>query len=153
LTLAARLAYRERSKGSDAMTRAPAAFTIALALLLAAMGCDGEGETAITDIDPQAGATQGNQSVRIHGKNFRTDIGYTVYFGNARAKQVTILDESTLLVSSPESREPGTVDVVITADDGPAWKVREGFRYEDMAGSVVEKLGEQEGEAKGKLAY
>lgn len=134
------------------MNRAPVAFGIALALVFAATGCD-EGETSIRQIDPRAGATQGNQSVKIHGKNFRTDIGYTVYFGNQRANKVTILDESTLLVSTPEMSDPGAVDLIIAADDGPAWKVHEGFRYEDMAGSVVEKLGEEEGEAKGELAY
>jgi hypothetical protein len=135
------------------MHRVSVASGIALALALAATGCDSQGETSIQEIDPRTGALQGNQSVRIHGKNFRTDIGYTVYFGNKTASQVTILDEGTLLVATPERQDPGTVDIVITADDGPAWKVHEGFRYEDMAGSVVEKLGDDEGDAKGKLAY
>ncbi len=107
-----------------------------------AWGCGDEGgEIAITDVQPRAGATQGDQPVKILGRNFRTDIGYTVYFGNQKAGSVTILDPDTLLVTTPQREETGAVDVTIRADNGPAFRVAEAFRYEDMSGSVVEGLG------------
>ena len=48
-----------------------------LAISIAA--CDKAGEMAILDVNPRVGATQGDQPVHIIGKNFRQDIGYTVY--------------------------------------------------------------------------
>jgi len=135
------------------MKQASIALTLVLALPLVLSACDKKGEIQIQDIDPQAGALQGNQPVKIHGANFRTDIGYTVYFGKRKSEQVTILDDSTLLVQSPGADDPGKVDLIIVADNGPAWKVPDGFRYEDMSGNVMEQVGETKGKAKGKLAY
>lgn len=133
------------------MKRASLALTLALSLSLAA--CDEEGEIDVHNVDPQAGATQGEQPVKIVGDNFRTDIGYTVYFGQKKSDKVTIMDESTLLVQSPPVDDPGQVDIIIVSDNGPAWKIPQGFKYEDMSGNVMERVGETEGKAKGKLAY
>lgn len=122
--------------------------------LLGAVGCDTGGEMAILDVEPKVGHTQGDQYVKIIGSNLRQDIGYSVYFGTTKSKQVTILDPQTLLVSTPTGNEPGTVDIMIRADNGDAWRVKEGFQFKDMGGSVVEGIGNNpEGEAKGNLAY
>lgn len=120
-----------------------------------AIGCgDGGGEMGITDIQPRAGATQGQQPVKILGRNFRTDIGYTVYFGNKKATSVTILDPETILVTTPQRDEPGPVDVTIRADNGPAFRIASAYRYEEMGGSVVEGLGEGAASSKkGNLRY
>jgi len=121
----------------------------------AGMGCGGEGgDMAITDVQPRAGATQGEQPVKIMGHNFRTDIGYTVYFGNEKAGSVTILDPETLLVTTPTTEDPGTVDITVRADHGPAFKIAQAFTYEEMAGGVVEGLGEgATSTKKGNLQY
>ena len=118
-------------------------------------GCGDEGgDMSIGDVQPRAGATQGEQPVKISGANFRTDIGYTVYFGNKKATSVTILDPETILVTTPQRDEPGEVDVTIRADNGPAFKIANGYRYEDMGGGVVENIGEGAGSAeKGNLQY
>lgn len=110
---------------------------------IGAVACGGEegGELEITNIDPRAGATAGEQSVKISGNHFRRDISYTVYFGNKRATSSTILDENTLLVATPGADDPGAVDVIVAADNGPAFRIREGFRYEDMGGNVMENVG------------
>jgi hypothetical protein len=108
---------------------------------------------AIADVQPRTGATQGDQPVKIAGANFRTDIGYTVYFGNKRATSVTILDPETLLVTTPQREEPGDVDVTIRADNGPAFKIANAYRYEDMGGSVVEGMGGGAASKKGNLQY
>lgn len=119
--------------------------TIALAVFATgAVACGGSeagGELEVTNVDPRAGATAGEQPVRIVGNNFRRDIGYTVYFGNRRSERATILDENTLVVSTPHMDQAGPVDVVVAADNGPAFRVREGFRFEDMGGNVMEQVG------------
>lgn len=122
----------------------------ALAMLAGLSGCDIGGEMAILDVDPKVGHTQGDQFVKILGQNLRQDIGYSVYFGTAKSKQVTIIDPQTLLVSTPSGNQPGAVDIMIRADNGDAWRVREGFRFEDMGGSVVEGLGKGAGKKQGQ---
>lgn len=124
-------------------------------LLCLSSGCDVGGDMAILDLDPKVGHTQGDQYVKILGKNFRQDIGYTVYFGTKKSKQVTILNPETILVSTPTGMDVGAVDIMIRADDGNAWRIADGFKFEDMGGSVVEALGSgaSGGKKKGNLAY
>jgi hypothetical protein len=112
-----------------------------LALLGPLAGCKTGGDVAILDIDPKVGHTQGDQYVKIVGKNFRQDIGYTVYFGTKKSAQVTIVDPETLLATTPSGAKVGPVDVMIRADDGNAFRISQGFKFEDMGGSVVEGLG------------
>ena len=112
------------------------------ALLMQLAGCDSKGgQVAILDIDPKVGATQGDQYVKILGKNFRQDIGYTVYFGTKKSGQVTIVDPETLLAVTPTGAKVGAVDVLIRADDGNAFRIPQGFKFEEMGGSVVEGIG------------
>jgi hypothetical protein len=110
-------------------------------LLLTAAGCGGGSEMAILDVDPKVGHTQGDQYVKIVGQNFRQDIGYTVYFGTKKSAQVTIVDPETLLAVTPTGEKPGSVDILIRADDGNAFRIPQGFKFEEMGGSVVEGLG------------
>lgn len=118
-------------------------------------GCgEGGGEMAILNVDPRNGPTQGDQPVKILGENFRTDIGYTVFFGNQRSPSVTIVDPQTMVATAPPYEEEGMVDITIRSDDGSAFRVSEVFEYQEISGGVVERLGEgpekQEG---GGLAY
>ncbi|HET8932897.1 MAG TPA: IPT/TIG domain-containing protein [Polyangiales bacterium] len=126
------------------------------ALLVQLAGCDSKGgDVAILDIDPKVGATQGDQYVKILGKNFRQDIGYTVYFGTKKSAQVTIVDPETLLATTPTGAKAGSVDVMIRADDGNAFRIPQGFKFEEMGGSVVEGLGSGgvKKEDRGSLQY
>ena len=126
------------------------------ALLFAALSlcaCEGSKTMQVTGINPKAGHIAGDQTVEIQGKNFRTDIGYTVYFGTAKATAVSIRSSEALVVTTPAGQK-GPVDVTLRADDGNAFLMKQGFRYEDMAGSVVEGLGKSgEAKKKGNLAY
>ncbi|MGE0788838.1 MAG: IPT/TIG domain-containing protein [Sandaracinaceae bacterium] len=108
---------------------------------LSACGGDAGGELQITNIDPRAGATAGEQAVQIRGNGFRPDLSYTVYFGNKRSLRSTILDEHTLLVATPQMDAPGTVDVIVAADNGAAFRITQGFRFENMGGNVMENVG------------
>jgi hypothetical protein len=126
-----------------------------IALLGPLAGCKGGGEVSILDVDPKVGHTQGDQYVKIVGKNFRQDIGYTVYFGTKKSAQVTIVDPETLLATTPTGVKAGPVDVLIRADDGNAFRIPQGFRFEDMGGSVVDGLGSGgvKKQEKGNLAF
>jgi len=125
-------------------------------LLAAIIGCESGGEMAILDVDPKIGHTQGNQPVRIIGKNFRQDIGYTIYFGSRQVGSVTILNPETILVTTPARNPVGPVDISVRTDDGNAFRIPDGFKFEEMAGSVVEGLGETgetKKDEKGNLPY
>ena len=114
---------------------------LALVGLGACGGSEG-GDLEVTNINPRAGATSGEQAVQILGNGFRQDIGYTVYFGTKRSERATILDEHTLVVATPMMDDPGAVDVVIAADNGPAYRVANGFTFEEQGGNVMEQVGE-----------
>ena len=125
-------------------------------LSLTALACESGGEMQILDVNPRVGHTQGEQSVRILGKNFRNDIGYTVYFGTKKTSSVTIRDPETLEVVTPSGMPVGPVDIMIRADDGGAFKIAQAFKFEDMGGNVVQGLGEgaaPKKEEKGNLAF
>jgi hypothetical protein len=127
--------------------------TAALFSAFLAVGCEGDGAMAVTGINPRTGHLAGDQRIEIQGKNFRKDIGYTVYFGKAKAKSVTINGTESLLVTTP-SGDRGATDVTVRADDGNAFLLKQAFTYEDMGGSVVEGLGETaERKEKGNLAF
>ncbi|MET0287155.1 MAG: IPT/TIG domain-containing protein [Polyangiales bacterium] len=120
---------------------------------LSLAGCEASKEMKVKGLNPAAGHIAGDQTVEIQGENFRTDIGYTVYFGAAKAKGVTIRSTEAIAVTTP-SGDPGPVDVTIRADDGNAFQVKQGFRYEDMGGSVIEGIGKSgEAKQKGNLAF
>jgi len=121
-------------------------------LASALCGCEDDGKMTVTGINPAAGHIGGEQTVMITGKHFRTDIGYAVYFGNAKAGSVTIRNTETLVVSTPQG-EAGTVDVTVRADDGNAFRMKGAFKYEDMGGSVVEGLGENAAKKSGNLQF
>ena len=120
----------------------------ALFATVLAWGCEDNGPMTVTGINPRAGHVGGDQTVEIQGKHFRADIGYTVYFGKAKAKSVTIRSSESMVVTSPQN-EPGAVDVTVRADDGNAFLLKQAFKYENMAGSVVGGMGEA-GDRKGK---
>jgi hypothetical protein len=126
----------------------------AATVLMAA--CDSGGEMVILDVNPKVGHTQGEQPVRILGKNFRQDIGYTIYFGTKKTSSVTIRDPETMEVVTPAGMDKGKVDIMIRADDGNAFRVVQAFTFEDMGGNVVQGLGTTPAPTtkdKGNLAY
>jgi hypothetical protein len=134
--------------------RTRAAATGALAALCLLVGaCQTGSDMAVTGLNPRAGHIAGDQTVEIQGQNFRTDIGYTVYFGKGKAGNVTIRSTEALVVTSP-SGQAGPVDVTVRADDGHAFLLKQAFTYEDMGGSVVEGIGKPgTTKDKGNLAF
>ena len=141
---------------SSVISFSPRALALTLAALGAALGgtaCNSGGEMAVTGINPRAGHIAGDQTVEIQGKNFRMDIGYAVYFGKAKAANVTIRSSEAIMVTSP-SGTVGAVDVTVRPDNGPAFVLKQAFTYEDMGGSVVEGIGKPgTSKDKGNLAF
>ncbi len=135
----------------EGFRRVVAAVAVTLGLSLAACGSTEGGELSIRQLEPAVGPMTGDQPVKILGSGFRADIGYTVYFGPRKAPQVVIADSETMIAVTPAGGKPGKVDLVIIADDGPAWKVHEAYTYQEPTGNIVEQLGE--GQKKGKLVY
>lgn len=117
------------------------ALLVPASLLLASCGDPANEPMAVYDLNPRAGSIGGEQPVQIIGTGFRSDVGYTVYFGSERATAVTIFDANTLLVVTPP-HDAGRVNVVVAADDGPAYRVVEGFEFADTSGNVYEHMGE-----------
>lgn len=139
------------------MSWGTAIVSVVMLALVGVSACESGGEMQILDVNPRVGHTQGDQSVRILGKNFRQDIGYTVYFGTHKTNAVTIRDPETLEVLTPSRVEAGPVDIMIRTDDGAAFKISQAFKFEDMGGNIVEGLGTTgagaKGEQKGNLAF
>jgi hypothetical protein len=107
------------------------------------IGCESGGEMMILDLEPKKGHTNGEQPVRIIGKNFRQDIGYTIYFGNKKAPSIALRNPETIDVTTPTGMSPGPVDISVRADDGNAFKIVQAFTFEEMqqAGPSEEKKG------------
>lgn len=125
--------------------------TVALGLLGA---CKKDpNDMSLKDMQPRSGAMQAEQAVTITG-NFRPDLGYTVYFGTERSQRVSVRDESTLVAIAPTADNPGTVDITIIADNGPAFKIVQGYTYEGAGGNVMEHVGSgPQRRSGGNLAY
>jgi len=122
---------------------------VAIASLGTLGGCDEEGgEMAILDVQPRQGSTSGEQPVRILGKNFRQDIGYTVYFGNKKTEQLALRNPETIEVLTPPGMEPGPVDIMIRADNGNAFKITGAYEFKQ-----IEQPGQAVQEDKGNLAF
>ena len=128
---------------------------LAVGATAALAGCgEGGGEMTVLTVEPQNGPTQGEQPVKIGGQNFRTDIGYTVFFGTRRSPSVTIIDPETLLVTTPQVEEPGTVDITIRADNGDAFRISDVFEFQEAGGGMVNQFGETTTSMEGgNLAY
>lgn len=136
------------------MTRLSASIALSVCLSLGLVACDdGGGEISFLNIDPPNGATQG-RPIKIEGRNFRTDIGYTVFFGTKRSPQVTLIDPETMVVMAPQVEEAGRVDITVRADDGDAFIIHDAFEYQAVAGGIVDRMGEgPEKQQGGGLAY
>jgi hypothetical protein len=124
------------------------------AVVAAATGCKGS-EMAILDVNPRTGSTQGDQPVHIVGKNFRQDIGYTVYFGTKKTTSVTIRDPETIEVLTPPSMPEGKVDIMIRVDDGSAYRIADAFHFQGTGENAGQGLGATPAKKnqKGNLAY
>jgi hypothetical protein len=137
--------YGRRPNGKGTMRGTSRTFGALIVLLslagLPLAGCKKDPtDMALSAVDPGHGTLQGEQPVSITGQ-FHTDIGYTVYFGTRKSENVLVRDEHTLVAVAPRSDAAGAVDLTIVADNGPAFRVVNGYLYEAGGGNVIENLG------------
>jgi hypothetical protein len=126
------------------MRRLIPAFLLLASPILASCGDPADEPLSVLDLNPRGGSIAGEQPVMIIGTGFRGDVGYTVYFGSERATAVRIVDGNTLLAVTP-AHDAGRVNVVVAADDGPAYRIVEAFEFADTSGNVYEHMGESGG--------
>ena len=101
-------------------------FIIIIAVI--ATGCLSE-ELGVRGLSPTLGVTRGGEEVQIEGSGFDPGGQFTVYFGDARAKYVTISGSSRLIATTPAVSEPGKVDVRVIGGDGTEFRIRDGFEF------------------------
>lgn len=83
-------------------------------------------DALVPDRAPLAGGTE----VTVQGAGFEGDVRFS--FGNAQV-DVTVVDDETLIVSTPEVRSEATVDVEVESDLGSA-TLDAGFTFSDEVG-------------------
>jgi hypothetical protein len=123
------------------MRRSLPALLLLAAPVVVSCGDPASEPLAVYDMNPRGGSIAGEQPVQIIGTGFRNDVGYTVYFGSERATATQVVDPNTLLVVTP-AHDAGRVNVVVAADDGPAFRITDGFEFADTSGNVYEHMGE-----------
>jgi len=110
--------------GMPSRTLAPLWGALALCVLVVAVGC--ETGVKVTSVTPDYGTVGGGEDVVIKGTGFKA--GVQVKFCKAEAKNVVILGDNQLKVTSPANQK-GACELTITFDDGRAYKVAAAFRY------------------------
>lgn len=80
-------------------------------------------------VHPNWASLRGDEDVRIEGEGFRTDIGYSVYFGTQKALSVMVEGPTALVATTPGVDDPQEVDVRIEADNGKTFLLKKAFRY------------------------
>jgi hypothetical protein len=96
-------------------------------------------DMAFHELDPDFGGLQGGTTVRVVGQSLRLDIGYAVYFGQLQSPQVSIQSDKGLLAVTPRRTSPGMVDVMIRADNGSVFVIKQGFEYINQAGNLLDE--------------
>jgi hypothetical protein len=80
----------------------------------------------VTSVDPNSGTTAGGQRVTVKGAGFKS--GASVAFGGVPGTSVTLVNSSTLTVTTP-ARAAGIVDVVVTLPGPASATLAGGFFY------------------------
>lgn len=113
---------------------------LALPLALSSLSsCNKDGETVFIDIEPRQGVVSSDQQVKIEGRHLRPDLGYTVYFGSKKASQVVVMGAETLVTVAPAREEPGPVDIIVIADNGEGYRLKQAFQYVEGAGAAAKR--------------
>jgi hypothetical protein len=123
--------------------------SVAVWTLIAACTTKG-GPVKVDTVEPPQGTTAGGDEISLVGSGFQP--GKTqaeVRFGHRKCENVTIASTSKIRVVTPPN-EKGPVDVSVMFDDGPSFKIPNGFRYvEPSAGESARRAffsgGQQQG--------
>jgi hypothetical protein len=103
-----------------------------LALMLLT-GCGGS-QLRIT---PDRGGQAGGTAIRIEGDDFVDHGPPVVYVGPRAAKAVVVESRWLITAMTPQSDDPGTVDVKVVFEDGTELDLPDAFAYEAQSGIVL----------------
>jgi hypothetical protein len=98
------------------------------------VGCTAEPPLTVA---PRKGGQVGGQAVRIEGEGFVGRGPVSVYFGVRAAKAVVIESPWRITVLTPQTEEPGWVDVTLRFGDGTELSLPQAYSYEEQPGVVL----------------
>lgn len=107
-----------------------------LALPWAPLGLGCAAEHPLT-LAPPRGGQVGGQEVRISGEGLSGHGPVSVYFGVRAAKAVVIESPWLITVLTPQSEEPGTVDVTLRFGDGTQHLLPQAYTFDEQPGIVL----------------
>jgi hypothetical protein len=84
-------------------------------IIFLALGAVAQGQVTVTSISPNTGTISGGTSVQLKGTNFLS--GATVTFGSTTASNVTVVNSTTIIATTP-SHAAGAVNVTVTNPGG-----------------------------------
>lgn len=116
-------------------TRLPRSALALVATALLFVGCSAEHPLTLA---PAKGGQVGGQAVRIEGKGFGGRGPVAVYFGVRAAKAVVIESPWTITALTPQSEEPGTVDVTLRFGDGTELRLPQAYAFDAQPGVVLQ---------------
>jgi len=100
----------------------------------------------VTAVSPATGSLSGNQTITLTGTGFT---GATaVLFGGTFASAVTVLNDTTLTVSSPPSGAPGPFNVTVTAPGGTS-ATSAGAIFTYVSGPIITGISPTSGSTAG----
>ena len=103
-------------------------YVLSTIILIITTGCT-SGELGVDGINPGLGVTRGGEEVEVTGSGFSLQEAFTVYFGNVKARYVTVSGSDRLVVTTPSVDEAGKVDVRVIGGDGTEFRIRDGFEF------------------------
>ena len=86
-----------------------------------------ESDILIIGVDPPEGDVSGGDPVTLSGSGFSQG-NTTILFGDKKAINVQVVDDQTLLLTTPSAAGPGPVDIYVQNDKGGA-QLKGGFLY------------------------
>ena len=98
---------------------------------------------SVTSVTPSSGATNGNTSITISGKNFQT--GVKVEIGGEPVSNLNLVNSTTINATTPAG-SVGAADVVVTNADGGSITDTGGYTYAVSSGPVnfIQRGGKSE---------
>lgn len=105
-----------------------------LALTLALGACAAEHPLQLS---PERGSQAGGEAVRISGEDFVGHGPVAVYFGPRAAKAIVIESAWLITVLTPQTDNPGTVDVLLRFGDGEERTLTEAYQYDEQQGIIL----------------